>query len=155
MQAKKFLPVLAATLLLAIPFRPALAQTGSALDRIEVSGQPALRADVSRACPNAQQALEDGMALQLSRVMLPGSYRVEFELQGNRIDSVRTRYAPLEYRQAIRSAVRSMACSDSAAQTAPQRFAFILDVISDDARKDTALAGAPSRQWQLALRAAD
>ncbi len=154
MQAKKSLSALATALLLATPFTPALAQTGSALDRVEVQNQPVPRTDVTQACPRAQRTLEEGMARALSMDMLPGSYRVEFQLQDDRIDSVRLHRTPYEYRKALRAAVRSMACNDAAARTSPQRFAFILDVKSEDARSDTAFAGAAAPRLSVALRAA-
>jgi hypothetical protein len=151
MQAKKSLYPLAA-LLLAMPFTPVLAQSGSALDRVEVSGAAQARTDVSRACPQAQRTLEDGMANALSLDMLPGSYRVEFELQGDRVSSVRTPYAPHVYRKAIRQSVRAMECADAAAAKAPQRFAFILDVVPERVERES-VAG--SGRMVVALRPAD
>ena len=155
MQAKKTLSHLAAALLLAAPFTSALAQSSQSLDRVEVQRQALPRHDLSAACPRAQQTLEAGMARALSLDMLPGSYRVEFDLAGDRIERVHTPRAPLVYRKALRSALRAMDCQDAAARTSPQRFAFILDVKAEDGGRDTAVAGAASPRFSLALRAAD
>lgn len=155
MQAKKSLPALATALLLALPLTPALAQSGSALQRVEVQNQTQPRTDVTQACPKAQQTLEDGMARALNNDMLPGSYRVEFQLEGDRVNSVRLQRTPLEYRRPLRTAVYALDCNDAAARTSPQRFAFILDVVAEATPRDTALAGASKPRYSLGLRAAD
>lgn len=143
---------LAAALLLGATLTPlpALAQEGAALGRVEVS-RGTLRHDVARSCPAVAATLQEGMDRAVSVHQIEGSYRVEFELSGRNIVSVRTPFAPREYRQALRSAVRSLACQDAAAQQQPQRYGFILDVKAVPSAPHERMAAAGPR-YSVALR---
>lgn len=98
------------------------------LDRVEVMGHK-VRTDVSRACPSIQDDLVRALAPAVHRVQKEGSYMVSFRLDGEHVGEVQTAMStPDEYRRPLRRAVIDTDCQDAAAQQAPQRFGFIVDV---------------------------
>jgi hypothetical protein len=130
MQAKRSgLPLVAMILGCVVFSASSRAQSGPALERVEVS-RGSLRSDVLSACPQAMQGLQSGMERAVSLHGIGGSYVVHFDLSGTEVHRVQMPRLPLEYRRALRNAVRELQCQDGAAQRQTQRFGFILDVRS-------------------------
>jgi hypothetical protein len=128
MQAKRSgLPLVAMILGCVVFSASSRAQSGPALERVEVS-RGSLRSDVLSACPQAMQGLQSGMERAVSLHGIGGSYVVHFDLSGTEVHRVQMPRLPLEYRRALRNAVRELQCQDGAAQRQTQRFGFILDV---------------------------
>lgn len=102
------------------------------LDRVEVTGH-SVRTDVTATCPAIGQQLGDNLSQAFSRFDMEGDYRVEFSVQDNRVQSVKTQGGyGRENRLAIRRAMSRVDCQDSASAAAPQRFAFLLSVRMED-----------------------
>ncbi|MBH9578080.1 hypothetical protein [Inhella proteolytica] len=108
----------------------AVAADPAALDRVEVSGQhQGLRVDVQRTCPTMAVSLDDRLARKVAEIGRDADYQVRFELRDGVISGVETRGGPMEYRRAVRSAVRYSECQDSQASAGKtQRFAFFLAI---------------------------
>lgn len=132
------------------------AESGAALERIEVSGA-ALRSDLLRTCPQVAEDLQRGLQRDVALHGIGGSYLVQFELKGAQVGSFQMSRLPFEYRRALRSALRNLQCQDGAAQVQAQRFGFILDIVADDrwAPPAPGLAGAGGPALRVALRPAD
>jgi hypothetical protein len=101
------------------------------LDRVEVTGH-AVRTDVSRTCPGLGEQLADNLANAFSRIDLAGDYRIEFTLQGDKVQATKAVGGAWESRSALRRAMGRVDCQDAATATAPQRFAFLLSVRMED-----------------------
>ena len=97
-------------------------------DRVEVSGPSQLRLDVRAACPAMSESLAEDLTRAIYRVGRDAEFEVHFNLQGGQVQDVEAKGRAFEYRGAVRSAVRQLACSDAVAQTKPQRFAFVLAI---------------------------
>lgn len=112
----------------------ALAADPAALDRVEVSGtHQSLRLDVQRTCPTMAVSLDDRLARKIAEVGREADYQVRFDLRDGVISGIETQGGPMEYRRAVRTAVRYVECQDSqitAGKT--QRFAFFLAIRPGD-----------------------
>lgn len=123
-------PLLAAVL--ALGSGAAQARDNSAqLDRVEIAGQ-SMRIDVTRTCPNLAEDLSDALARNFQRVTVEGEFQVRFDLQGDRVSDVQALGGPIDYRQAVRSAMRKVDCEDAKTASQAQRFAFVLAVRSGE-----------------------
>lgn len=102
------------------------------LDRVEVTGH-SVRTDVSKACPSIGEELSTHLAPAFTRIDMEGDYRVEFSLQGDKVQGIKASGGQgWDTRRAIRHAMVRVGCQDSATAAAPQRFAFLLSVRMDD-----------------------
>lgn len=130
-----FVPLMAAVL--ALGFAPARAADSSALERVEISGQP-LRVDVSRACPNLSADLGTALARSVYRQGIDADYQVRFDLKDGQISAVQALGGPMDYRLSVRTAMRQVECQDAQAQGQSQRFAFLLAIRGSEASRDAA-----------------
>ncbi len=127
---QSFAPLLAAVL--ALGSGAAQARDDNAhLDRVEIAGQ-SMRVDVNRTCPNLAADLTDALARSIYRVKMDADYQVRFDLQGDRVSSVQALGGPVDYRQAVRTAMRRVDCQDAQTAGQAQRFAFVLAIRNSD-----------------------
>lgn len=121
-----FAPLLAAVLALGSGAAQAL-DNSAQLDRVEIAGQ-SMRIDVTRTCPNLAEDLSEALARNIHRVSVEGEYQVRFDLKGDRVSEVQALGGPIDYRQAVRSAMRKVDCQDAQTASQAQRFAFVLAI---------------------------
>lgn len=117
---------------------PGFAADPAGLGPVEVSGKQQssaeVRTDVHTACKQIDLSLQEIVGAAFARYGITGSTRVDFELVGNTVRSVRTSTAMRDYRPYLSRAMRDAECSDAGAAGAssPSRYAFILDVRPED-----------------------
>lgn len=120
-----------AALILALSaLTPALAQNRLPAVEVEGNRNTPLRYDVSNACPDLGEQLQDSLAHSVRFIDQAGEMRVEFDLQGQALDKVSAMGGPMELRNPVRRAVRWLHCSNGPASK--QRYAFLVIFKPDD-----------------------
>jgi len=120
-----------AALILALSaLTPALAQNRLPAVEVESTRNTPLRYDVSSACPNMGEQLQDSLARSVRYIEQTSEMRVEFDLHGQALDQVSAMGGPMELRAPMRRAVRSLQCANGPASK--QRYAFLVIFKPDD-----------------------
>lgn len=111
-----------------------LARAQSQLPPVDVTAPRAVqierlppRADVSRVCPGYAQTLRT--QLELPAVEAPTEHIVRFKLVDGKVDQVRVRHAPPQYRRQVDAAMARVACIDD--RDMQQNFAFVIRVVPE------------------------
>ncbi len=116
---------IAALLPMTLSMGAAHAESPVTMNRVEVAGQSnpdIAKLNVSQACPGIEQVLKDELGSHWERFHQPGLVKVQFRVNGDTVNSVRTRGGPDVYQQPIRRLVHQLNCSDSSG--ANQLYAF-------------------------------
>ncbi|MBY0234271.1 MAG: hypothetical protein K2W93_04770 [Burkholderiaceae bacterium] len=120
-----------AALILALSaLTPALAQNRLPAVEVESTRNTPLRYDVSSACPNMGEQLQDSLARSVRYIDQTSEMRVEFDLHGQALDQVSAMGGPMELRAPVRRAVRWLQCANGSASK--QRYAFLVIFKPDD-----------------------
>lgn len=128
-----------AMLALAAPF--AVAQTGTNMNRVDITGQalaPITHFDVHATCQNIDTQLQDRLGVLMEREGVTGDMRVDFELAGDQIVSVHSHGSTAIMRRSVNRAVGALACTNSGQQ---QHYAFVLSM--RESTDEEIAAGAP------------
>lgn len=118
---------IAALLPMTLSMGAAHAESPVTMNRVEVAGQSnpdIAKLNVSQACPGIETTLKEELGMQWERYQQPGLVKVQFRVQGDQVNTVRTRGGPDVYRQQIRRVVHLLNCSDTSG--ANQLYAFEL-----------------------------
>lgn len=124
-----------AALILALSaLTPALAQNRLPAVEVESTRNTPLRYDVSSACPDLGEQLQESLAHSVGHFDQAGEMRVEFDLQGQVPHKVTAIGGPMDLRAPVRRAVRWLHCSNGPASK--QRYAFLVVFKPDDGSSD-------------------
>ncbi len=108
---------------------PALAQSQLPAVDITALRAPLPRVDVAKVCPAIAQTLRRSLSLYPFAWDTPQDLLVRFDLRGGKVDTVGLKQTPIEIRQKIRRAMRTVDCLDDG--QARQRFAFVIRVMPE------------------------
>jgi len=98
------------------------------------------RHDVSHTCPDVAASLKDSLADLVYRLGKTGEMKVEFQLNGNGIDSVSTQGGPWVYRRPMRHAVRVLNCVNDGQTNQKFSFVVVFKQSDEQAGRDEAVA---------------
>ena len=118
--------LLPAALLAAAPLLSA-AQAAGNTQRVEILSAQAAdapRRDVATVCPNIADELPEILASAWQQVGQPGTVRVQFTLDGDKVVAVTPTSGPRRYHRWVRSAMNDVTCRSDRAQVQ----AFQLDI---------------------------
>ncbi|MDC8772507.1 hypothetical protein [Roseateles albus] len=113
------------------------------MQRVEIAGQKSAdiaRFDVQTACPAIAQNLKAELGKSFDRHQAAGVVKVQFRLQGDRINSVDAFGGPVEYRHPVRRAVRELACADKSGGNQLYAFELSFSQPKDDKDGDRVVA---------------
>ena len=118
------------------------AQTGSDLNRVEVTGQslaPITRVDVHATCKDIDDELQRTLGALVERQNITGEMRVDFEVAGKEVVNVHSHGSTMDMRHSVNRAVGQISCVNGGQ---PQHYAFMLSM--RQATDEELAAGSPA-----------